>query len=251
MRAPEMPVALTIAGSDSGGEAGIQADLAAFHAFKVHGTCAVTCLTAQRRAGVFRIEPCPPKMVRAQLEAVAGEWPLAAAKTGMLHSAAIVREVAGFFRAGRRPFLVVDPVLISTSGRRLLEERAVAVLQRELLPLAGLATPNVPEAEALLGVKIKTIDDARWAAREFHRRFGCAAIVKGGHLPGAGPAADFLHTADGEWLLQAPRRKGVKLHGTGCAFSAAVTAAVARGHALPKAVERAKVFISRRIQLHA
>src|SRR5580698_10279551 len=147
MLTPDTPVALTIAGSDSGGEAGLQADLRTFTSLKVHGTCAITCVTAQNRKTVARLEPCSPRMVRAQLEAVAAAFPLAAAKTGMLFSAAIVREVAAFFEQARSVPLVVDPVIISTSGRRLLQTDGVAALQRQLLPLAVLMTPNIAEAE--------------------------------------------------------------------------------------------------------
>src|SRR5580693_10275875 len=159
MRTPRQPVVLTIAGSDSGGEAGLQADLKTFASLKVHGTCAITCVTAQNRKTVARLEPCSPRMVRAQLESVASAFPLAAAKTGMLFSAAIVREVAAFFQQARSVPLVVDPVIISTSGRRLLQAAGVAALQRELLLLASLVTPNVSEAEILLGTKIATLED--------------------------------------------------------------------------------------------
>jgi hydroxymethylpyrimidine/phosphomethylpyrimidine kinase len=238
------PVALTVAGSDSGGEAGIQADLMTFAALKVHGACAITCVTAQNRKSVTRLEPCLPAMVRAQIEAVAAEFPLTAAKTGMLYSTAIVREVAAFFRqAGRLP-LVVDPVVISTSGRRLLEREGVKALQRELLPLAAVTTPNVAEAEVLIGAKIMTIEDLRGAAQRIRDLFGCAALVKGGHLRGTSEAVDFLCCEDGEWLLAAPRVRGLALHGTGCTYSAAIAAWLARGKSLVKSVEFAKNHIT-------
>src|SRR5580658_7177910 len=159
MRNPCAPVVLTIAGSDSGGEAGLQADLKTFASLNVHGTCAITCVTAQTRKSVARLQPCSPRMVRAQLEAVAAAFPLCAAKTGMLFSAAIVREVVAFFQQARSVPLVVDPVIISTSGRRLLQVAGVAALQSELLPLATLVTPNVSEAEILTGTKIATLED--------------------------------------------------------------------------------------------
>jgi hydroxymethylpyrimidine/phosphomethylpyrimidine kinase len=244
---PYTPVALTIAGSDSGGEAGIQADLKTFAALKVHGASAITCVTAQNRRAVTCLEPCSPAMVRAQLEAVADEFPLAAAKTGMLYSAAIVHEVAAFFRRARRVPLVVDPVIISTSGRRLLQSDGVKALQSELLPLAALVTPNVAEAEVLTGSKITTIDHLRGAAQRIRQLFGCAALVKGGHLLGTEEAVDFLCSDEGEWLLSAPRVRGLALHGTGCTYSAAITAWLARGRSLAKSVELGKNHITRTI----
>ncbi|HEX3987959.1 MAG TPA: bifunctional hydroxymethylpyrimidine kinase/phosphomethylpyrimidine kinase [Verrucomicrobiae bacterium] len=239
-----LPVGLTVAGSDSGGEAGIQADLKTFATLKVHGTTAITCITAQNRRAVTSIEPCSPAMVRAQLDAVASEFSILAAKTGMLESAAIVHEVAKFFQRMPEIKLIVDPVIISTSGRRLLSLEGVKTLQHELLPLATLVTPNVAEAEVLTGAKIKTIEDLRAAARQIHEKFGCAALVKGGHLPGTNEALDFLSSNDGEWMFSAPRARGVKLHGTGCTYSAAITAWLGRGKTLLKSIEFAKEHIT-------
>ena len=159
------PVALTIAGSDSGGGAGIQADLQTFAALGVHGASAITCITAQNPGAITRLEACAAKMVRAQIEAVFSYAPPAAAKTGLLYSAAIVREVARFFRRTRGVPLVVDPVMMATSGRRLLQRDALATLRRELLPLAALVTPNLAEAEALIGKSIRTPEELRAAAR--------------------------------------------------------------------------------------
>ena len=182
------PVALTIAGSDSGGGAGIQADLKTFAALGVHGASAIACLTAQNPRRVFAVEPCSPGMLRRQIEAVFEEMPPAAVKTGMLFSAENVRVVAAFFRSAqfamRSPRLVVDPVMVSTSGAKLLEPAAVKVLTEKLLPLAALVTPNLDEAEILTGRKLASLEDMRRAAREIHARFGCAALVKGGHLRG-------------------------------------------------------------------
>jgi len=247
MHALETPVALTIAGSDSGGEAGIQADLKTFAALKVHGTCAITCVTAQNRKSVARLEPCSPLMVRAQMEAVAAAFPLSAAKTGMLYSAAIVREVAAFFQQAQAVPLVLDPVMVSTSGRRLLQPAGVAVLQRALLPLAALVTPNVSEAEVLTGKKISTLEELRAAARTILERFGCAALVKGGHLLGTSEAVDFLCSGAGEWMFSAPRAKVKGLHGTGWVCSAAIAAWLARGRSLEQAVKLAKDYITRLI----
>ncbi|HEY3862068.1 MAG TPA: bifunctional hydroxymethylpyrimidine kinase/phosphomethylpyrimidine kinase [Verrucomicrobiae bacterium] len=247
MRDPEIPAALTIAGSDSGGEAGLQADLKTFDRLRVHGACVVTCVTAQNQRAVSRLEPCSPRMVRAQLEAAASALPVAAAKTGMLYSAAITRETAAFFKESRSIPLVVDPVMVSTSGRRLLQPDGVRALQRELLPLAALVTPNVSEAEILAGMEIESPEDLRTAARKISREFGCAALAKGGHLSGTGAAVDFLCSKEGEWMFSAPRVRAAGLHGTGCTYSAAITAWLARGRSLAQAVKLAKEFITRMI----
>jgi hydroxymethylpyrimidine kinase/phosphomethylpyrimidine kinase len=238
-------VALTIAGSDSGGGAGIQADLRTFAALGVHGTTAITCITAQNARRISRLAPTAPKMVRAQMEAVFAQSAPGAVKTGMLYSAGIGREVARFFQQRRGVPLVVDPVMVATSGRRLLEKEAARVLRRELLPLATLVTPNLSEAEYLTGKKIRTVEELRAAAKEIYELYGCAALVKGGHLAEGEAAVDFLHGAEGEWMLTAPRVRGVVLHGTGCTYSAAITAWLARGASLVKAVERGKTYITK------
>jgi hydroxymethylpyrimidine/phosphomethylpyrimidine kinase len=242
-----IPVALTIAGSDSGGGAGIQADLRTFAALGVHGAAAITCITAQNPRAISRIEPCAPGLVRAQIEAVFSYSPPAAVKTGMLCSAAIVREVARFFSQAHGVPLVVDPVMVATSGSRLLPREAVGTLRRELLPLAVLVTPNLPEAEALTGRRIRTPEELRVAARIIYETCGCAALVKGGHLAGGESAVDFLCCPEGEWMLSAPRIRGVVLHGTGCAYSAAITAWLARGKTLRKSVELGKAHIAAHI----
>ena len=248
-----IPVALTIAGSDSGGGAGIQADLKTFAALGVHGTSAITCVTAQNPRRVLGIQACKPEIVRQQIEAVLAELPPAAVKTGMLYATEIIRVVAGCLGrarlAGARP-LVVDPVMISTSGARLLKSSAVALLKKELLPLAALVTPNLDEAELLLGRKLKSIEDLRAAAKEIHERFGCAALVKGGHLRGGKEAADIFYDGYNELLLTAPFIRGVSTHGTGCTYAAAITAYLALGHILPVAVELAKEHITQAIAEH-
>jgi hydroxymethylpyrimidine/phosphomethylpyrimidine kinase len=243
----ELPVALTVAGSDSGGGAGIQADLKVFAALKVHGTSAITCVTAQNPKGVSAIEACSAKIVRAQIEAVFNELPPRAAKTGMLFSAEIIRAVACAFMGAKGCPLVVDPVMVATSGARLLKPEAVHALTRELFPLAILVTPNVPEAEALLGISIREPEDLRQAACALHDRFGCAALVKGGHLPNTREAIDVFFDGETELLLIAPRVRGVNTHGTGCTYSAAVAARLARGEKLERAVRLAKDFITRAI----
>jgi hydroxymethylpyrimidine/phosphomethylpyrimidine kinase len=244
---PVMPAALTIAGSDSGGGAGIQADLKTFAALGVHGTCAITCVTAQNPRQVTAIAPVGPAVIRAQMEAVFAELHPAAVKTGMLLAPEIVRAVTSELRRWQAEWLVVDPVMVSSSGRRLLEARAVKLLQEKLLPLADLVMPNLDEAEALAGFRVRSLEEMRRAARELRRRFGCAALVKGGHLRGAKEAADVFYDGATELLLSAPYVRGVKTHGTGCTYSAAVTAYLALGRDLPAAAAAGKDYITRAI----
>jgi hydroxymethylpyrimidine/phosphomethylpyrimidine kinase len=246
-RRTHLPVALTIAGSDSGGGAGMQADLKTFAALGVHGASAITCLTAQNPKGVRAVQAATPVIVRQQLEAVFSELPPNACKTGMLYSAEIIRTVAEFFGGKKRPILIVDPVMIATSGARLLESSGAKAIVDELLPLATLITPNLDEAEFLLGRRIRDEEGLRNAAGEIVRRFGCAALVKGGHLKGMKEAADVFYDGRTELLLTAPFIRGVATHGTGCTYSAAVTAYCARGVSLAKAVQQSKEFISQAI----
>ena len=249
-RKNNIPVALTIAGSDSGGGAGIQADLKTFAALGVHGTCAITCITAQNPRHVLGIQPCDPRIVRQQIEAIFAELPPSAAKTGMLYSEEILRVVIACFQQRKRPPLVVDPVMISTSGARLLKSSAIGLLKRQLLPLAALVTPNLPETEALVGRRLKSIDDLRAAARELFECFGCAALVKGGHLRHSRDAVDIFFDGRRERVLKARFIRGVSTHGTGCTFSAAITAELARGNPLTDAVMSAKEHITRAIRVH-
>jgi hydroxymethylpyrimidine/phosphomethylpyrimidine kinase len=241
--AKELPVAVTIAGSDSGGGAGIQADLKTFNDLGVHGTTVVTCITAQQPKAVSGIEACSPGIVQRQLEAVFDGFAPGAAKTGMLYSEEIVRVVARFFERHRLP-LIVDPVMVATSGARLLKVSAVKVLINELLPVASLIAPNVPEAEVLVRKKIRSVGELRAAARELHERFGCAVLAKGGHLRGLKVAVDIFVDGKEEMLLSAPFVTKVRTHGTGCRYSAAVAAFLARGWLLPQAVQRAKGYIT-------
>jgi len=243
-----LPVALTIAGSDSGGGAGIQADLKTFAALGVHGTSAIACLTAQNPKRVLGVEPCSPKMLRQQIEAVFAELPPVAVKTGMLFSAENISVVANFFRnrqsaIGNRQ-LVVDPVMLSTSGARLLEPAAEKMLREKLLPLATLLTPNLDEAEILASRKIRSPEQMREAAQKIHADFGGAVLLKGGHLKNCCEALDIFFDGETELLLSAPFVHGVSTHGTGCTYSAAICAALALGHALPVAVEIGKNFIT-------
>jgi hydroxymethylpyrimidine kinase/phosphomethylpyrimidine kinase len=260
----KLPVALTIAGSDSGGGAGIQADLKTFAALGVHGASAIACLTAQNPKRVLAVEPCSPKMLRLQIEAVFEELNPAAVKTGMLFSTENVLAVAEYFKNKKCP-LVVDPVLISTSGAKLLEPAAMKILTEKLLPLATLVTPNLAEADILSGQKISSVEEMRVAAKKIHSRFGCAVLVKGGHLPFVEKlkrgslkrkpiqrfndstiqqAVDIFFDGKTELLLSAPFVKGVRTHGTGCTYSAAICAALALGHDLSQAVQIGKKFVT-------
>jgi len=243
-----LPVALTIAGSDSGGGAGIQADLKTFATLGVHGASAIACLTAQNPKRVLAIEPCSPKMLRQQIEAVFAELNPAAVKTGMLFSAQNISVVAKFFSSSKlkkqNSKLIVDPVMVSTSGTRLLQPAAEKILREKLLPLAALITPNLDEAEILAEQKISSPEGLRSAARKIHARFGCAVLVKGGHLKNSSVAIDVFFDGETELLLSAPFVKGVATHGTGCTYSAAICAALALGHDLPRAVEIGKHFIT-------
>ena len=243
----QLPVALTIAGSDSGGGAGIQADLKTFAALGVHGTSAITCLTAQNPKGVYGIQACSPEIVRRQIQVVFDELRPAAVKTGMLYSAPIIRVVAESLRRRRPLPLVVDPVMVSTSGAQLLQSDAVKALRERLFPLATLVTPNLDEAEMLVGAKLSSVPDLRAAARTLYQHFGCAALVKGGHLRGLKQAVDIFYDGRQELLLSAPFIRSVSTHGTGCTYSAAIAGYLARGCPLPRAVQRAKEYITQAI----
>jgi hydroxymethylpyrimidine kinase/phosphomethylpyrimidine kinase len=235
-----VPCALTIAGSDSGGGAGIQADLKTFAVLGVHGTSVITCVTAQNPREVRAVAPIRLQIVQEQIQAVLTELPPNAIKTGMLYSAPIIDLVAALPKTCR---LIVDPVMISTSGAVLLKRDAVNVLKKKLLPAADLITPNLSETEFLLERKIRSPEQLRSAARELFEKYGCAVLAKGGHLPGK-TAIDFYIDAQTELLLEAPRVFGVSTHGTGCTYSAAIAAYSALGRSLPDAVQAAKDFIT-------
>jgi hydroxymethylpyrimidine/phosphomethylpyrimidine kinase len=244
----QFSVALTIAGSDSGGGAGIQADLKTFAALGVHGASAIACLTAQNPKRVLAVETCSPKMLRQQIEAVFEELKPAAVKTGMLFSAKNISVVVDFFQNSKLKAqnlkLIVDPLMISTSGAKLLEPAARKILTQKLLPLAALVTPNLSEAEILSGQKISDVEEMRAAAKKIQARFGSAVLVKGGHLENSHEATDIFFDGETELLLSAPFVPGVRTHGTGCTYSAAICAALALGHNLPHAVEIGKNFIT-------
>lgn len=242
-------VALTIAGSDSGGGAGIQADLAAFRAFGVFGTTALTCVTAQTPDGVSGVWPLPTDAVTQQIRAVCEGFPIAAAKTGMLYSAEIIREVAEEDVREGIPVLVVDPVMVAASGSLLLREDAVEALCDSLIPQARVITPNLHEAEMLCGHPIKSVEELRSAARELGDRFDVACVIKGAHLPGE-DVVDVLYDEGEEFVFSAARVHAPQTHGAGCAFSAAITACLARGMLLSDAVARAKEYVRQALLQH-
>jgi hydroxymethylpyrimidine/phosphomethylpyrimidine kinase len=236
------PVALTIAGSDSGGGAGIQADLKTFAAFGVHGTSALTAVTAQNTLGVSGFVELPLDLIARQIDDVVADLAPAAAKTGMLASPEIVEVVAAAVERHGLTALVVDPVMVAKGGARLLRDEAVAALRTRLVPLAAVVTPNLPEAEVLLDRSIASRREREQAARDLVA-LGCrAAVVKGGH---ARDDADDVLFADGEvtWL-PGERIETGNTHGSGCAFSAAIAAGLARGMDLDEAVRDAKGFIT-------
>jgi hydroxymethylpyrimidine kinase/phosphomethylpyrimidine kinase len=238
------PAAMTIAGSDSSGGAGIQADLRSFAAFGVYGCSAITAITSQNPHEVTRIDAIPIEGVNEQINAVASKISLSAVKTGMLFNADIIRVVAE--QAKKRNFmLIVDPVMVSTSGARLLEENAVSVLMEELLPLAAWITPNIPEAEILTGMKISGHKDMIEAARLCSEKWDCGCILKAGHCcEQKDVAADIVAYQDKIYELSSPRLPGSKAsHGTGCTFSAALTASFALGFPWKKVLRMAKGFV--------
>ena len=241
-----MRVGLTIAGSDSGGGAGIQADLRTFAAHDVHGTCAITAVTAQNSVTVTDYLALEPRMVAAQIETVAEDMPVSAVKTGMLANRGIIEVVAETLgRAGLRQ-LVVDPVMVAKSGDRLLDPAAEQAYVERLFPLATLLTPNLPEAEALIGKSVRTLEAMHQAARELRARGVGAVLVKGGHLEGA-PVDVFF---DGEVLEELPgtRIETKNTHGTGCTYSAAIAARLALGEPLLEAVRGAKAYLTEAIR---
>ncbi|WP_337845227.1 bifunctional hydroxymethylpyrimidine kinase/phosphomethylpyrimidine kinase [Thermus sp.] len=242
-----MQVALTVAGSDPSGGAGVQADLKAFHRFGVYGASALTLLTVQNTLGVRRVELLPPDFVYEEIRAVAEDLPVHALKTGALGSAPIVEAVAQAVRDFRLGPLVVDPVMVAKSGDPLLGEGAVSALKEALFPLAFLVTPNRVEAERLLGSAIRDLEDAEEAARALLALGPKAVLLKGGHFPGA-ESVDLLATPEGLRRFSAPRVETRNTHGTGCTLSAAIAALLALGRPLEEAVREAKAYLTRALQ---
>lgn len=241
-----MQIALTIAGSDSGGGAGIQADLKTFHQFGVFGTSVVVAVTAQNTRGVRSIHPVPADMVRDQLAALAEDLPPAALKTGMLATAPLVQQVAGAIRAYGWTRLVVDPVMVATSGDRLLAPDAVQAMRERLMPLAAVVTPNLDEAALLTGEEVADPAAMDRAGRQLLASGAGAVLVKGGHLPGD-TVVDVLVTASGTRRFARQRIATTSTHGTGCTLSAAITAGLALGRPLEAAVEDALDYVHRAI----
>jgi hydroxymethylpyrimidine/phosphomethylpyrimidine kinase len=237
-----IPVALSIAGSDCSAGAGIQADLKTFQHFRVHGLTAVTCVVSETANVVEAVHPVPVEIVAGQISLLLKSFPVAAVKTGMLFSAAHVRATAEILRQHPAAALVVDPVMVASTGAALLEADAVDAYRNLLLPLARVITPNLPEAEVLLGRPIPDESALEAAARELSDRFQTAILLKGGHLDGQ-DCIDLLVDSGGTHRFTAARIPVAGSHGTGCTLSAAITAALALGHPLPQAVEMAKNYL--------
>ncbi|GAB5537842.1 MAG: bifunctional hydroxymethylpyrimidine kinase/phosphomethylpyrimidine kinase [Rubricoccaceae bacterium] len=240
--------ALTIAGSDSGGGAGIQADLKAFEANGVFGMSVLTAITAQNTTEVTQAFELPADLIVAQLDAVVADLPVGAVKTGMLSSVAIIEAVAdGLARHELAP-VVVDPVMVTTSGFSLLRPEAVQAVRERMLPLADLATPNTHEAAALAGFDVRTRDDARRAAHAIRDMGPRAVLVKGGHLESEPDAVDLLLDADGERLYRAERLDTTSTHGTGCTYASSIAANLARGFEMREAIARARTYLQEAIR---
>ncbi len=242
------PVALTIAGSDCSAGAGVQADLKTFSALGVYGLTAITCIVAETPGKVSRIEPISTEIVREQIALLFRNFPIAAAKTGLLFSAEIIEAVARAVvdlsaNSAKRFPLVVDPVIVATSGDQLLEPKAIELYEKELFPLATLLTPNLDEAEKLLGEPIRHLRAMRNAGKEMQKKYGVSILLKGGHLIG-GDAADLLFAGDKISEFSAPFVHDVATHGTGCTYSAAITAGLTSGLSLESAIRRAKKFVT-------
>ena len=246
--AATVPVALTIAGSDSSAGAGIQADLKTFSALGVYGLTAITCVVAETPGKVSRIEPISAEIVYEQIAVLAKNFPIAAAKTGLLCSAEIVEAVARAIvdvlrKVDNRIPLVVDPVTVATSGDMLLAAEAMEIYERELFPIATLLTPNLDEAGKLIGEPIRDLEAMRKAGKQLQQKYAVSILLKGGHLV-RGDAIDLLFAGDKISEFSAPFVRGVATHGTGCTYSAAITAALASGLSLDVAVRRAKKFVT-------
>ena len=241
-----MPTAMTIAGSDSGGGAGIQADLKTFAALGVYGTSTLTAITAQNTVGVNAVHEIPTDIITAQIDAVLSDIGADAVKTGMLASSSIIQCVASALERRPVPWLVVDPVMVAKSGDALLWEDAVDALKTLLVPLASVITPNIPEAEALTGIKIESDSQVREAAEAFIAMGAKSVVVKGGHREG--PATDLFFDGSAFHEFTSPRIETVNTHGTGCTFASAVAAGLARGVSILEAVGLAKEFVTEAIR---
>ena len=245
---PRPICALTIAGSDSGGGAGIQADLKTIAAHGVHGLSAIAALTAQHTRGVTAVHVPDIGFLRAQLDACFDDFRIGAVKIGMLASAEVIECVANVLEVHRPPLIVLDPVMVATSGAKLLQDDALHALRTRLLPIASVVTPNIPEAELLLGHSITTSASAESALAEFVDDLGASAVLlKGGHLPGEGPMIDRYW--DGETVAQfAHDRLDLQAHGTGCTLASAIAANLCLGMSMPDACEAATHYVHRALR---
>lgn len=242
------PKALTVAGSDSGGGAGIQADLKTFQELGVYGMSVLTAVTAQNTLGVQGVYPLEPAAVAKQLESIGADLPPEAVKTGMLFSSEIIRTVADKIEAFDWPKLVIDPVMVAKGGSPLLLEEAVAALRSRLLPMAEVVTPNLPEAEILTGLTIRSMRDREEAARSLAAQGARFAVIKGGHDDSGEKTVDLVYDGHTFDYLEGPRISTRHTHGTGCTFSAAITAGLAQGLPVFEAVRLAKAFIQAAIE---
>ena len=241
--APPIKCALTIAGSDGSGGAGIQADLKTYHALGVYGLSAITAVTVQNTQKVYAVQPIDPQIVHDQIVCLFDDIPVAAVKIGMIPNTEVMEAVALALKKVQAPPVVLDPVMISTSGHDLLKPAGRQALVTQLFPLAGVVTPNIQEAEALLGTVITTMAHMEQAAKKICRLGAARVVVKGGHLAGD-LAVDLLYDGRTFHHLSAPRLDTPHTHGTGCTFSAAVAAFTAKGESLPDAVRHAKHYIT-------
>ncbi|HEY9736275.1 MAG TPA: bifunctional hydroxymethylpyrimidine kinase/phosphomethylpyrimidine kinase [Trichocoleus sp.] len=239
-----IPVALTIAGSDSGGGAGIQADLRTFAFHRVHGASALTCITAQNTLGVTRVDALPPESVGAQIEAVASDIGIHAAKTGMLLNQEIILAVASAVQSHAIKQIVVDPVMVSRTGSQLIDGGAIAALRDSLLPLADVLTPNRYEAQILSGFEIQTLEDMQAAAKAIYQQGAKAVLVKGGSMPGDLRGVDVWFDGNQPQVLRTETVDTTDTHGTGCTLSAAIAANLALGYDRLTAVKQAKAYVT-------
>ncbi|MCD8489725.1 MAG: bifunctional hydroxymethylpyrimidine kinase/phosphomethylpyrimidine kinase [Desertifilum sp.] len=243
-----IPVALTIAGSDSGGGAGIQADLRTFAFHCVHGTSAITCVTAQNTLGVTRVDALPVEAVIAQIEAVRSDIGVQAAKTGMLLNPSIIAAVAQQVKDYPFANLVVDPVMVSRTGAQLIDDEAIAILREQLIPQATLVTPNRYEAQILSGLHIQSLDDMRAAAQRIYQQVGVPILIKGGGLSGAARGVDIWFDGKRDETLKTTTVETQHTHGTGCTLAAAIAAQLALSQDLFPAVQLAKAYVTQALQ---
>lgn len=248
MQTYQYPAVLTIAGSDSGGGAGIQADLKTFSALGCFGTSAITAITVQNTCGVTDIHSIPPQIVQDQIKAVMDDIRPAAIKIGMVHSLELARAIANTLRAYPQVPVVMDPVMVATSGDKLIEDDTIATLKKELFPLAAIVTPNLDEAQILSGMRIHQLEDMQKAARLILKT-GCEAVLlKGGHLKGPRLYDLYLHKNGHEQVFEADAIDSKNTHGTGCTLSSAIAAYLSQGSELQQAVARAKEYIHQAIE---